>query len=98
MIPPVRWRRKRRRVISDMTTESQPNKESHLRSVLKALSWRIIATATTAVIAYLITGQVSVALLIGGIEFFSKFLLYYFHERLWQGIPRGVVRKIISSK
>jgi uncharacterized membrane protein len=98
MIPPVRWRRKRRRVISDMTTESQPNKESHLRSVLKALSWRIIATATTAVIAYLITGQVSVALLIGGIEFFSKFLLYYFHERLWQGIPRGVVRKILSSK
>jgi uncharacterized membrane protein len=98
MIPPVRWRRKRRRVISDMTTESQPNKESHLRSVLKALSWRIIATATTAVIAYLITGQVSVALLIGGIEFFSKFLLYYFHERLWQGIPRGAVRKIISSK
>jgi uncharacterized membrane protein len=98
MIPPVRWRRKRRRVISDMTTESQPNKESHLRSVLKALSWRIIATATTAVIAYLITGQVSVALIIGGIEFFSKFLLYYLHERLWQGIPRGVVRKIISSK
>lgn len=98
MIPPVRWRKKRRRVISDITTESQPDKESHLRSILKALSWRIIATTTTTVITYLITGQVSVALLIGVIEFFSKFLLYYLHERLWQLIPRGMVRKIISSE
>ncbi|MBT8218422.1 MAG: DUF2061 domain-containing protein, partial [Bacteroidia bacterium] len=30
-------------------------KESHIRSVLKGITWRFIATATTITIAYIIT-------------------------------------------
>ncbi len=71
-------------------------KESRLRSVLKGLSWRVIATATIIVIAYYKTGDVSLALEIGGIEFIIKFLLYYGHERAWQMVPRGRVRKIVE--
>lgn len=61
--------------------------DSRLRSLLKALSWRILATLTTAAIAYLIIGEVAAAAMIGGIEFFVKFFIYYFHERAWQHIP-----------
>jgi len=71
-------------------------KESRLRSALKGLSWRCIATTTIITIAYLKTGDVSLALEIGAMEFIIKYLLYYGHERLWQLIPRGRVRKIFQ--
>jgi uncharacterized membrane protein len=69
-------------------------RESHLRSILKALSWRVIATLTTGLIAYAITGEIDTAILIGGIEFALKFVIYYLHERLWQLAPRGSVRHL----
>ena len=74
------------------------NKESHLRSLLKGLTWRVIATSTIIAIAYFKTGDVTLALEIGAIEFFIKLLLYYLHERAWQMAPRGMIRKIFKSK
>ena len=71
-------------------------RESHLRSILKSLSWRITATLTTIVIVYFITGNTSFALQIGAIEACLKLLIYYFHERLWQLIPLGTIRKIYN--
>ena len=73
-------------------------RESRLRSVLKALSWRVIATTTIIVIAYFMTGNVEDALKIGFVEFFVKFALYYLHERAWQIAPRGTIRQIIDKK
>lgn len=74
------------------------NKESHLRSLLKGLTWRVIATSTIIAIAYFKTGNVALALEIGFIEFFIKLLLYYLHERAWQLAPRGKIRQIFKSK
>ncbi|MGB0446608.1 MAG: DUF2061 domain-containing protein [Pseudomonadales bacterium] len=63
--------------------------ESRTRSLLKAISWRITATLTTMIIAYVITGQIDAALAIGSIEFFLKFVIYYVHERAWLKIKIG---------
>lgn len=52
-------------------------------SILKAVSWRIIGTIDTIVIAYLFTGETSVALGIGGFEVITKMALYFLHERAW---------------
>ena len=71
-------------------------KESRLRSLLKALSWRILATLTTGVIAFVITGEMSIAIMIGSVEFVLKFIIYYVHERVWQLVPRGTVRHWIE--
>jgi len=73
-------------------------KESHLRSILKGLTWRVIATGTIIIIAWYKTGDVSLALEIGAIEFFIKLALYYLHERAWQLAPRGSIRQIFNSK
>jgi uncharacterized membrane protein len=62
-------------------------KETRMRSLLKALSWRIVATMTTALIAFWITGELDTAMAIGSIEFFLKFFIYYAHERAWQSVP-----------
>ena len=74
-----------------------PYQESHLRSVLKGLTWRVVATTTIIIIAKVTTGSTELAFTIGGIEFFVKLLLYYLHERAWQLVPRGTVRKVIDA-
>lgn len=56
---------------------------SHIRSLAKALTWRIISTLTTVLIAYTVTGELGLAAIIGGIEFVIKFITYYGHERFW---------------
>jgi len=73
-------------------------KESHIRSILKGLSWRFVATGTIIAIIYWKTGSIEDALSIGAIEFVIKFLLYYGHERLWQLVPRGGVRQMFGIK
>ena len=75
----------------------EPYKESHLRSLLKATSWRVLATLTTTIIAYFITGEVETALTIGGIEFVLKFVIYYLHERAWQLVPAHESPVVLGS-
>ena len=67
--------------------------ESHSRSILKAISWRIFATFITLVITYWITGEVSFAIYVGLFEFFSKIGLFYLHERIWGIIPFGLAKR-----
>ena len=59
------------------------NSDSRIRALSKALTWRITATLTTAIIAFFVTGELGVAIMIGGIEFVIKFFIYYAHERAW---------------
>ena len=56
---------------------------SRTRSLAKALTWRVTATLTTSLITYIVTGEVRTAMIIGGIEFALKFIIYYAHERVW---------------
>lgn len=74
------------------------DRETRLRSAVKGLSWRVIATFTIILIAYLKTGNVNLAIEIGAIEFVIKYLLYYFHERAWQMVPRGYFRRKFNIK
>ena len=74
-------------------------KESHLRSLIKGLTWRLVATADTILVVLFVTcftGNCSLesAIKIGFLEFFIKFLVYYVYERIWQlSLKDGVVTK-----
>lgn len=57
--------------------------ESHYRSIAKSVSYRILGTAVTFLVALLITRQVELALGIGLTDTVMKTGLFYFHERLW---------------
>ena len=61
--------------------------ESRLRSLLKAISWRLIATLTTMLITWRVTGNINAAMLVGSVEFIAKFVIYYLHERIWLRMP-----------
>ena len=58
-------------------------KVTKLRSILKAVSWRIVGTLDTMALGWLITGSPLVGLKIGALELITKFVLYYIHERIW---------------
>lgn len=60
-----------------------------IKSVIKAITWRIVGTADTIVISYIISGKATIAFSIGSIEVFSKMFLYFLHERLWSIIRWG---------
>ena len=79
-----------------MEKAQKSQRESNARSLLKAVSWRLIAAGTTILIAWLVFGDIGPALTIGGIEFVAKFFVYYLHERAWQVIPRGTFRRAKS--
>lgn len=64
-------------------------KDSHSRSLTKAVTWRMTGTIDTIVISFFITGHWGTALSIGGTEVFTKIILFYFHERIWNTIPLG---------
>nr|WP_321408750.1 DUF2061 domain-containing protein [uncultured Carboxylicivirga sp.] len=64
-------------------------KEKRYRSIVKTISWRITGTIDTFLVSYLITGKVGIAASISGVEVFTKLLLYYLHERVWNRIKLG---------
>lgn len=63
--------------------------ESHRRSFLKAVSWRILGTLDTFVISWILSGKVALAGSIAGLEFATKIVWYYLHERAWAAITWG---------
>ena len=68
------------------------------RTLYKTLSWRVIATVITFIVAgEILNTQDNAALYIAGIEIFTKSLLYYMHERLWLILPLGKLRSIAKN-
>lgn len=71
----------------------KPGKDSNAKSLLKSISWRIVGTIDTIVISYFITGQLVMAVSIGSVEVFSKILLYYLHERVWENATKNKINE-----
>ena len=68
------------------------------RTLYKTLSWRVIATVITFIVAEeVLNTEDNVAIYIAGIEIFTKSLLYYMHERLWLTLPLGKLRSLAKN-
>jgi uncharacterized membrane protein len=80
-------------LIDQSVTKTSFNKdkstEKPLRSIAKAISWRIVGTTDTIFISWLLTGEIKTAIAIGSVEVISKMLLYFGHERIWNKITLG---------
>ncbi|WP_152184260.1 adenylyl-sulfate kinase [Sulfurimonas indica] len=64
-------------------------KETNKRSIVKGISWRIVATTTTIIIVYVFFGRLDLAIAAGMIETVLKIALYWAHERVWQKLRWG---------
>jgi len=72
--------------------------ETHTRSVVKGLVWRLLASLATVIIVYAFTRELKTAFEVGGIEIIAKLLLYYGHERLWNLIKWGRSSQVMEQK
>ena len=59
-------------------------KRHRIISTLKACTWRVLASADTFLIGFLLTGSAAVGASIASIEVLTKMFLYYWHERMWE--------------
>ncbi len=84
--------------MSDRKNYKHIDKDSPTRSILKALSWRLVASGATFIISFTIFTQatqtafkdiVGAVSLITGVDIIAKLVLYYLHERLWTNIVWG---------
>ena len=66
--------------------------ESHQRSVLKAVSWRVLGSIDTFVLSWFFTGSTKAAGAIALTEVLTKMILYYFHERAWSAVKWGFAK------
>lgn len=67
------------------------DKDSPLRSLSKALSWRLIATTITILIVFVTTKEWELAFGAGAADLVIKLVAYYLHERAWANVKWGRV-------
>jgi len=57
--------------------------EKPIRSLAKAISWRVVATLTTILLVFLFSKDLTLGTIVGITELVVKTIVYYFHERIW---------------
>jgi uncharacterized membrane protein len=62
---------------------------AHTRSLIKAVSWRLVGSLDTFVLSLIVTGNAKYAISIASIEALTKIGLYYLHERAWRKVAWG---------
>ena len=63
--------------------------ETHTRSVVKAVSWRVLGTLATSTLVFIFTHKWGLSLFVGAMEFVSKIGLFWAHERVWDRLKFG---------
>jgi len=64
-------------------------RETNRRSIVKGISWRVLATTTTIAIVYFFFDRLDLAIAAGMIETVLKVGLYWLHERAWFKVHWG---------
>ena len=59
-------------------------KRAHVISFCKTCTWRVVASADTFLLSWLLTGSASIGASIASLEVLTKMFLYYVHERQWE--------------
>jgi uncharacterized membrane protein len=57
--------------------------EKPIRSMVKAISWRIVATLTTIFLVVAFSKDLALGTIVGITELLVKTVVYYVHERVW---------------
>ena len=67
--------------------------ESHLRSIVKAASYRILGSLVTFAVVWILTRKLELAAQIGLLDTILKIGAFYGHERIWNNISFGKKKK-----
>lgn len=77
-----------KRIIGEIGIKSG---DAGIRSLAKAISWRMTGTIDTFIVSWIITGTLTLASGIALTEIFTKVGLFWLHERIWNKVKWGKV-------
>jgi len=63
--------------------------ETHVRSIVKAITWRTGGTVVTFAVAWIVLGNFERAVKIGVLDTIVKIGAFYAHERIWNRLNFG---------
>jgi uncharacterized membrane protein len=63
--------------------------ETNTRSIAKAVSYRILGSAVTGLIVFVLTGRGGLSVGAGALDIVLKIGAYFVHERIWDRIEFG---------
>ena len=72
--------------------------ENHSRSIIKAISYRIVSITVDSIFVYALTRKIELTLGIVIVTNIYSTFLYYFHERAWNKLHFGKAFLIKKSK
>lgn len=67
------------------------SQSSHIRHIIKSVTWRLVGTMDTMFMGWIISGDPTTGLKIGAFELITKMVMYYIHERLWHRTDFGLI-------
>ncbi len=67
--------------------------DANKRHLIKTITWRIVGTLDTMLLAWIISGNPIIGLKIGAVEVVTKMLLYYVHENIWYKFNYGLEKR-----
>ncbi|MGO9255919.1 MAG: DUF2061 domain-containing protein [Bryobacteraceae bacterium] len=63
--------------------------ETNTRSIAKAVSYRVLGSAVTGLIVFVLTGKGGLSVGAGALDIVLKIGAYFVHERIWDRIDFG---------
>lgn len=63
--------------------------DSPARSFAKAVSYRVVGSATTGLIVFVLTGKATLSVGVSALDVVLKIGAYFIHERIWSHIGYG---------
>jgi len=63
--------------------------DSHYRSIVKTISYRVFGAFVTGFVAWAVTGKAGLGALVGIVDTTVKIAVYYMHERIWNRVDLG---------
>lgn len=70
--------------------------ESHARSWAKSVTWRLIGIIILGGLSYMITRNWAQTTVITSVFHIVRFVLYYYHERVWELVSWGKLKHPLS--
>lgn len=65
------------------------SKDSHLRSIVKAVGYRLLLIISNGIVVYLVTKRIDITLGVSLLTAVLNTIIYYFYERFWNKITWG---------
>ncbi len=65
------------------------SKDSHLRSIVKAVGYRLLLIISNGIVVYLVTKRIDITLGVSLLTAVLNTIIYYFYERFWNKIRWG---------